>query len=99
MLDVCKASLGHSVNDRELVLLMGALVSVRPRQQRVTEFISPETDVIFVRSEFQSSPTRTSRLRKTFRPICGCPSLVVQDLRFAVAVKASTRRGLNVRIA
>ena len=36
--------------DRELVVLMGALVSVRPPQQGVTEFISPETDVISVRS-------------------------------------------------
>ena len=39
MLDVCRASLGHRVTT----------VSV---QQRVTEFISAETNVISVRREF-----------------------------------------------
>ena len=75
-------------DDRELAVRLGALVSVRPRQQRVTEFISPETNVISVRGG--------EVLSLHPRGICGCPSFGVQNLGLAVAVKAS--RSLGCRL-
>ena len=84
---MCRASLGHRVTT-VLVVLLGALVSV---QQRVTEFIPPETNVMSVRGG--------EVLSLHPRGICGCPSFGVQNMGFAIAVKASLRRGLHVRIA